>query len=106
MKSMKFHFEYSMQPLPEFLARKTVRDYVCSNCWGQLTLHYDCENFTVECGKCGEETRGYVTRYYADRRREASQFEKREAERLLRRLNIIPSPPKLPEGEILKSLGF
>lgn len=99
-----------IQPLTDVMARKTVKRYVCSMCWGELEIHPDPletdKNYVV-CKTHQEETRGYVTRFYVNRRRNESAFEKMDAENLLRRLGIIENPlAGKSERELLKEIGF
>ena len=98
-----------MESLNEELARTTVKWYVCSNCWGELKLHPDLrENrkYFVLCQKCWDETKGYVTQYFANRRRNESEFERRDVVRLLRKLEILPSLPKMTDGERSAIFGY
>ena len=86
----------------------TLRDYVCSNCWGHL-LAYPMDNqlWLVICHRCGDETKGYVTKYFADGRRDESHGEKFEARRMLEEMGIIQNEHagKTSE-ELIKELGF
>jgi hypothetical protein len=106
-----------MEALPEQLARKTVKRYACSICWGELemrpAIHLENGFYFVVCKKCQDETRGYVTQYFVNRRRGESEFEKRDALNLLRKLHIIPDIERSPMrpgetaiGRNLRELGF
>lgn len=99
-----------LEPMSDTLARKTVKRYVCSMCWGALEIHpdpIDPEKNYVFCEKHQEETRGYVTRYFADRRRNESAFEKMDAENLLRRMGVIENPlAGKSQQELLKEIGY
>ena len=99
-----------MEPLNFEYARKTVKKYACSVCWGELEMTPDPNHagmYQVTCKKCGEETRGYVTQYFVNRRRGESEFEQREATHLLRKLEILPDPMKgMSKEQKLKELGF
>ena len=105
-----------IEPLTDALARKTIEIYVCSMCWGDLEIHPDPieqdKNYVV-CEQHQEETRGYVTRYYADRRRNDSEFEKLDVVCLLRRMGILPPlthtalrPGETGEQRNIRELGF
>jgi len=67
-------------------AQRTVRDYVCAQCWGQLISQVskgkDHKCFTVLCPNCGED-RGFVTREYANKRKAEDCFDALEAKRNL-----------------------
>ena len=101
--------------MPLDLAIKTVGRYVCANCWGELEHFnsFDGKGEMVWCKTCKDDTTGYVTRYYADRRRTDSVFENNEANRLLRTIGILPAlpGPRLRPGETqeqatIRELGF
>jgi hypothetical protein len=86
------------------LAAKTVRDYVCSACWGHLLEFYEpCDQSRVRCGKYPEH-RGFVTKYYVEHRRSDSVGEMLDVNYTFRK--IIPglSSGKSPE-EILEEIG-
>ena len=90
------------------LKELTIRDYVCSNCWGDL-LDYPMDNrmWMVICHSCREDTRGYVTRYFAESRRSESVGEKMETRILLQGLGIIPNEHAgKSAAELLQELGF
>lgn len=99
-----------MESMDAELARKTVKDYCCSNCWGDLELTPDLRGnglYFAVCSKCKDETKGYVTRYFANRRRTESEFELRDATRLLQEIGIMPNPNAGKTREqLLKELGF
>ena len=97
-----------LELLDDRLAALTVRDYVCSNCWGHL-MKWPEEGrlWSVLCHRCNEDTKGYVTRYYAEGRRSESIAEQRETETMLQVLGILP----LDIGgqtaeELIAELGF
>lgn len=99
-----------MESLTFEMARKTVKRYACSNCWGELEMTPDLtqpDKYFVICKKCQDETRGYVTQYFVNRRRGESEFEKRDVTKLLIRVGILENPLKdKTRDEIIKSLGF
>ena len=97
-----------LELLDDRLAELTVRDYVCSNCWGHL-MKWPEEGrlWSVLCHRCGEETKGYVTRYYAESRRSESFAEKSETRLLLQSMGIITNELSgMTEEELLAELGF
>lgn len=87
-------------------AQITVASYCCSNCWSHVvSFPFAADKTRVLCPRCGEDTRGYVSRHYADRRRQNSLGEKIEAAYTLR--GVIKSPVAgQTEGELLKGLGY
>lgn len=99
-----------MEPLNFELARKTIKRYVCSNCWGELEMTPDPEHegmYQVTCMKCKDETKGYVSQHFVERRRAESEFEERDAIHLLRKVNILPDPMAgKSQADLLKELGF
>jgi hypothetical protein len=99
-----------MEAINGQLAIHTVKFYACSNCWGDLEAHPDMmhdDSFFVLCKKCGDDTKGYVTRHFVERRRNDNEFEKRDATHLLRKLGIIDDPLKDKKADdLLKELGF
>lgn len=98
-----------MEPLNESMAKKTIERYACSICWGDLELHpaVHLENgwYFVVCKKCQDETRGYVTKYFVNRRRNESEFERIAATHLLRKIGVLPKPEKT-KSQLLQELGF
>jgi len=99
-----------MESLNKSLAILTVNRYACSICWGDLEMHNDLSNNSmvfVVCKKCQDETRGYVTKYFVNRRRGESEFEKINVTHLMRKLGYIENPLKNVSREsIMKSLGY
>jgi len=99
-----------MEALNEELANKTANNYACSNCWGDLEIMPDLrENgmYFVTCQKCKEETKGYVTKYFVHKQRVNSEFELRDATRLLQKLEILPNPRKgMTRENLIKQLGY
>jgi len=100
-----------MDALNEQLARKTIKRYACSICWGELELrpaiHLEGNFYFVVCKKCQDDTRGYVTQYFVNRRRGESEFEKLNVTILMRRLGYLDNPLKgVSRESIIKSLGY
>ncbi len=92
--------------MEDALAEKTVRDYVCSSCWGNLQRRpADDRQWVVYCPNCGND-QYYVTREYAERRRAESRADATEVNKLLQNLGVLPKPPKRSETDILKDIGF
>ena len=97
-----------LELLDDRMAELTIRDYVCSNCWGHLQKWPEEDRmWLVICHRCGEETKGYVTRYYAEGRRSESFAEKCETRLLLESMGIIHNELSgMTEEELLAELGF
>lgn len=94
--------------MPGSLADIMIRDYVCSNCWGSLVAlpQPGSRDMIVVCRRCGDQTRGFVTKYFVNERRQQDHFDGLEVKRLLQSLGIISSPPKKSVDQILEELGF
>ena len=70
-------------------------------------IHLDNGFYFVVCKKCQDETKGYVTQFFVNRRRGESEFEKGDVTRLLIKLGIFENPLKgKTRGDLLKELGF
>lgn len=98
-----------MESFPLQFAVMTVKRYVCSMCWGELETVPDPSDVTahfVLCKRCKEETRGYITKYFADHRRSESIGEERDVIRLLQTVGIFQKPPRRSVEQNLKDLGF
>jgi hypothetical protein len=99
-----------MESFDLVFAHKTRKRYACSNCWGELELVPDLsqsDKYFVTCKKCKDETRGYVSQYFVNRRRGESEFDKLNVTHLLTKLGILENPLKgVSRDAILKSLGF
>jgi hypothetical protein len=94
-------------PLSLDLAQVTVRDYVCSTCWGHLLMYpADGDKWNVLCHKCMTNTKGYVTRVFAQLRIDESRMERVEVERTLKEIGVMEKGEKRTEEQILKELGF
>lgn len=89
-------------------AELTIRDYVCSNCWGQLQRWpTNGSNWLVQCIRCREQTNGFVTRYFAESRRSDSIGEARDVRLLLQEMGIIANEHDGKSAkDLLKEMGF
>jgi hypothetical protein len=91
-------------------ATKTRKRYACSICWGELELVPDMREsgkYFVLCSKCKDETRGYVTQYFVERRRGESEGEKVNVTRWMMRAGILPNPlADVTREELIKQLGY
>ena len=87
-------------------AEKTVRDCLCSDCWGQLTAHYDpkTRTSTVRCSTPGCPCHGYRSRSGVERQEADSRADAADARQALTR--AMPWLPKPTEAKLLKDLGF
>lgn len=90
------------------LSETTVRDYVCSVCWGHLIRRrYDLTSDIVECGVYGPLHSGYVTKFWVERQRQADQNNSAEAKDMLRTIGIIRNEHEgKSEKQLLDELGF
>ena len=94
------------RPMTPELADITKNNYVCSQCWGHLEIFPAGNGFyRVKCAKCLDDTKGFVTKHYADSRRQDSGAELLDAYRSLRGFGINPHEGK-SEEELLSELGF
>lgn len=99
-----------MEALPLHLAAKTTKRYACSNCWGELEIVYNdflpAGSVYVLCKRCQDETKGYVSQYFVNRRRGESEFEKVNVTQLLRTIGVLEKPNLGSRDDIMKRLGF
>ena len=96
---------YQVEPLKRDDLDDILRDYVCSTCWGSLAFRFEAGNWYAVCPECGEETKGYTSKAFADRRRQESDGEYLEAERNLRSLLGLMRERQTTEQN-LSDLGF
>ncbi len=87
------------------LARRTEKWYVCSRCWGDLTMTEKDGGAVVECVNCKEETYGYVTRHWTERRRNEDRSSCIEVTRMLQRIGVLPKQERSREA-LMKEMGF
>jgi len=95
-----------LEPMNLELARRTAKWYVCSRCWGDLTMKEQDGGAVVECVNCQEETYGYVTRHWTERRRNTDHFDCVEVTRMLERIGVLPPRKIISRKERLELLGF
>lgn len=79
-----------------------LKHYVCAVCWGNLMIN---QKGVPVCVKYGEEHQGFVTKYYAEKRRAESYADRANA---AWNLGEFISEPKTEEeiSKILEILGF
>jgi lipocalin len=95
---------YRVEPLSRDDLDETIRNYVCSTCWGPLDFkRYEGKWYAI-CRSCKEETVGYTSKRYAERMREQSMQELIEAERNMR--NILGLKKRQTVEQNLEDLGF
>jgi len=91
------------QPLDYPTCQKMVMNYLCSGCWEHLVPHIAPEGkYYAKCVNCGDETPGYVTKWWVERQEEESYFEKTE---VLRGYPELRESKKMAE-ESIDELGF
>jgi len=99
-----------MESFDLIFATKTKKRYACSVCWGDLEVKPDPTDrikYFVLCVKCGDETRGYVSQYFVNKRRGESNGEKVNVTRWMMKAGIIENPlDGKSNQEILEELGF
>jgi hypothetical protein len=88
-------------------AQNTVQRYCCSNCWGHVIIYpiVFSDLVRVICPRCGEETKGFVSQQYAERRRLESFADRAQAGVVLRNV-IKTSASDKSEDQLLHELGF
>ncbi len=98
--------EVTIHEMTPDAASKTVRECLCSDCWGQLTAHYNPRTraSVVRCSTPGCPCHGFRSRAGVERQEEAARLDKIEAVQTLAK--VIPGLPKPAEKDLLKSLGF
>lgn len=96
---------YQVEPLDRDQLDDILRDYVCSNCWGSLTFRYEDGKWFAICPECNEDTKGYTSKNFAERRRTESESELIEAERNLRSVLGLEREHQTVEKN-LSDLGF
>lgn len=87
----------------DLLAARTVKHYVCSACWGHLLEFHHDDGVLVQCHKCGDETPGFVTKHFANRRLSESGGDLLDVYQIVPNLN--PHHGK-SEEQLLSELGF
>lgn len=92
--------------LPDGEADRTVKHYRCSGCWGHLNKFpiRGTRLWAVRCAVCGDQTRGYVSSKWVDRKLSESHAELQEARIALH--DALPSLPKPSEKDLMERLGF
>lgn len=98
--------QYKVEPVARHELDELLRDYVCSTCWGPLTFAWQPgKKWFAICNRCREDTTGYTSKRYAEKRVEESVQEAIEAEHNLREIFGL-NQPKRSTGENLRDLGF
>lgn len=90
-------------------AEKLKTRYVCSDCWGHLVLFPDPKTRLVEarCMTEGCACSGYVTKAFAERRKQEQAGEYAEARASLRgTLDWADPEPRRSVAQTLQELGF
>lgn len=96
---------FQVEPLTRDELDETLRDYVCATCWGALAFKYVEGQWFAVCPECGENTTGYTSKHFAERRRNESTGELVEAAHNLRDvLGLRPERQSVEKN--LSDLGF
>ncbi len=102
--------EKVVQEMETLKAQDFTRKYVCSVCWGNLTREWVEGKHGVDavyCGNPGCSGTGFVTRKYAERRRDQSNSDYIEARHNLGKALNLPNPlAEKTADELIKELGF
>jgi hypothetical protein len=96
---------YQVEPLDRIVLDDTLRNYVCSGCWGNLSFKLVGDRWYALCVECQEETPGYTSKYFAERRREESESELIEARRNLAKVLGLETE-RQSVAKNLSDLGF
>src|SRR5690349_2194354 len=96
---------YQVEPVSRDDLDEILRDYVCSTCWGDLAFRYEDSQWYAICPECGEETKGYTSKNFAERKRTESGSELIEAERNLRSILGLAHERQTVDQN-LRDLGF
>jgi len=69
----------ALTPVDDITAQVLRRDYVCAGCWHSLyCVHAPGRKWVVKCGECEDETPGYASKYWVEKRVNESLMELRE----------------------------
>lgn len=96
---------YQVEPLTRDQLDETLRDYVCSTCWGALTFKYVDGQWYAICIEHKEETPGYTSKKFAERKRVESEGELIEAAHNLQAVLGL-KPERQSREKNLKEIGF
>jgi len=96
--------------MTDVMGQRAVMHYLCSQCWGDLRIEYIpgkeriCK---IRCWRCGEDTKGIVTKKFVEYKRSVSEDEAMEVRGVLEDLGIIDAERsgKSPD-ELLEDLGY
>jgi len=103
-----FNIAVPDQVMEYTMAELTIRDYLCSVCWGHLTsrrVSHDLEH--VYCAQYPEEHSGFVTKHWVERQRQADAANYVDARDLLHSIGLIENQHKDKSAEqLLEELGY
>ena len=96
-----------LEAMDDRLAALTIRDYCCSNCWGQLNKFpvKGTQSWLVKCINCGDATVGYHSKWFAEHEQSKSLGDKMDVTSMLTKIGIIQRQRQGVE-KILSDLGF
>ena len=57
-----------MTPVSHHEADQLTTGYVCAACWGTLASYLADDGCVIKCADCGEDTPGFVSRQFTERR--------------------------------------
>jgi hypothetical protein len=72
----------ALTPVDNVTAERLKRDFVCAGCWHSLYVVFAPKRkYVVKCGVCEDETPGYASKYWVEKRVNESIFKLREVKR-------------------------
>ena len=89
--------------MPYERAVRFQKRYCCAGCWGHLNVYAvpESREVRISCGNCGDG-RGFVTKRYAEGRRQESKADAMDVHVTLTAVGILP---RRSEAQLLKELG-
>jgi hypothetical protein len=96
------------EPMSSVEAQRTMQRYCCSACWSHLnTYNRPGKGLYVLCPDCKDNTPGYVSKSWVERRKNESHAEAYEAKRNLKEaLPELNPHAKKQAADILAEIGF
>lgn len=96
---------YKVEPLSRSELEDTLNNYVCSTCWANLSFRFEDHKWYAICPQCREDTAGYTSKAYAERRLAESDREAAEARHNLKKIMNLGGARQDAEKN-LKDLGY
>ena len=97
----------TMEPMSNAEAQRTKSKYCCSACWSHLNIYNKRGKLFVLCPDCQENTPGYVSKHWVERRKSESHAEVMDARHNLKQaLPFLNEHAKRDAADILAEIGF